>query len=215
MHAQTPFPIETISSAPAIDERRALLMALQAMLDPTMLRVIAALHAGERSMAQLAAELDLPPSFSRGPLGRLIYLELVAVRQEDGRMLCALDSERLHQLNGALQRLSRELLAEPDQRSIAELAPTLDELDRKLLRGFLRGEQLISIPVGPERLQPILRWLVTKFEPGRRYPEREVNAMLGTHHEDFATLRRALVDFRYMDRADQVYWRRDELPTEW
>lgn len=208
-------PMASISSRTAIDERRVLVMSMQAMLDPEMLAVIAALQSGERQLQELAAELQLRPSFSHGPLGRLIFLELVAVRDEEGRLICSLNQKRLRYLNGALQRLSKELFADPGRYAEVEAAQTLDDVDRRILRGYLRGQRLIEIPAGPERQQPILRWLAAKFEPGRRYPEREVNELLKAHHEDFATLRRALVDFRFMDREDGVYWLRDTPPSEW
>lgn len=208
-------PAEPISSLPQIDERRALVMSMQALLDPAMLVVVGALAAGERSMAELAAELKVAPSLSSGPLGRLIFLEIVRVRRDEGRLLCGLNQQRLRFLNAVLGRLSKELFADPGRYAEVEAAETLDEVDRRVLRGYLRGQRLITIPDGPERLQPILRWLVTKFEFGRRYPEREVNEVIKAHHEDFATLRRALVDFRFMQRADGVYWRLETLPTKW
>jgi hypothetical protein len=208
-------PMEPIGSIPQIDERRALVMSMQALLDPAMLRVIAALQAGERPMPELAAELGVQPSLSHGPLGRLIFLEIVAVRRVDGRLLCSINSRRLRYLSGALGRLSRDLFADAGRYAAVEAAPGLDDEDRRVLRGYVRGERLVQIPAGPERLQPVLRWLAARFEPGRRYHEREVNAILGAHHEDFATLRRSLVDYRYMDRTDGYYWLRDSLPHEW
>ena len=45
------------------------------------------------------------------------------------------------------------------------------------------------------------------FEPGHRYPEREVNDVLRTFWADYAALRRYLVDEGFLDRADGVYWR--------
>jgi hypothetical protein len=194
---------------PLLDERRALIMSMQALLDMDALRVVAALAGGERSMAELAAELKIEPSLSRGPLGRLITLQIVALRREGGRMLCFLDKERFRALNGALQRLSKEQLA----REVVE-TPGLAEMredDQSILRNYLRGEQIIELPAGPKRMQALLRWLVQRFEPGRRYPERELNEIIKRHHPDFATLRRELVDAGFMAREREVYWR---LPAE-
>ena len=53
-----------------LDERRVLIMSMQALLDVEVLRVISALINGERSMAELGAELGVELSMSRGPLGR-------------------------------------------------------------------------------------------------------------------------------------------------
>ncbi|MBX0326242.1 DUF2087 domain-containing protein [Oscillochloris sp. ZM17-4] len=200
---------ETFSPFPMLDERRALIMSMQALLDMDALRVVAALSGGERSMADVAAELKIEPSFSRGPLGRLISLQIVAARREGGRMLVMLDKERFKALRGALQRLSKEQLA----REVAE-TPGLAELpedDQRILRSYLRGDQITDLPVGHKRMQALLRWLVERFEVGRRYPERELNAIIKRHHPDFATLRRELIDFKFMARERDVYWR---LPAE-
>ena len=44
-----------------------------------------------------------------------------------------------------------------------------------------------------------------RFEPGRVYSEREVNDVLLGVHEDFAYLRRELVNYRYLEREDGRY----------
>jgi hypothetical protein len=40
-----------------------------------------------------------------------------------------------------------------------------------------------------------------------RYPEREVNGILGGFDDDWATLRRFLVDEGFLSREAGVYWR--------
>jgi hypothetical protein len=54
----------------------------------------------------------------------------------------------------------------------------------------------------------ILRWLATKFQPDVLYSEREVNAIITQAHEDFATLRRDMVDFGFLrrERGGGKYW---------
>jgi hypothetical protein len=70
------------------------------------------------------------------------------------------------------------------------------------------------LKVWPSKLKDqklALAWLATHFEPGRRYHEREVNELLKGLHTfgDWALLRRALFDHRYLEReADgSAYWR--------
>ena len=53
----------------------------------------------------------------------------------------------------------------------------------------------------------MLDWLAQDFEPGERYTERQVNAILARRHPDTATLRRYLVDEDLLDRAGGEYWR--------
>jgi len=57
----------------------------------------------------------------------------------------------------------------------------------------------------------ILEYLATKFEVGREYTEREVNALLNEWHtfQDWALLRRELFEQGYLNRLldGSVYWR--------
>ncbi|HYF77984.1 MAG TPA: DUF2087 domain-containing protein [Symbiobacteriaceae bacterium] len=83
---------------------------------------------------------------------------------------------------------------------------TLDP--EKVVRNFLDTEgRLKQIPVKQAKLQIVLAHLAEQFEPNRRYPESEVNEVLKRFHEDFCTLRRNLVDYRLLDRANGEYWR--------
>lgn len=87
---------------------------------------------------------------------------------------------------------------------------TLDP--EKVIRNFLDAEgRLKQIPVRQTKLQIVLAHLASQFERGRRYPESAVNETLKQFHEDFCTLRRNLVDYRFLGRADGEYWR---LPTD-
>ncbi|HEY3736113.1 MAG TPA: DUF2087 domain-containing protein [Jatrophihabitans sp.] len=79
---------------------------------------------------------------------------------------------------------------------------------RRILRAFIRPDgALRSMPRGGRKRQVVLEELVTVFEPGARYSEREVNAVLRSFHADVAALRRYLVDGELMDRANGQYWR--------
>jgi hypothetical protein len=53
----------------------------------------------------------------------------------------------------------------------------------------------------------VLERLALDFEPGVRYPERDVNEVLRRYHEDYAALRRYLVDEGFLSRERGSYWR--------
>jgi hypothetical protein len=78
---------------------------------------------------------------------------------------------------------------------------------REICERFVDGTKLKVIPAKRINKLAIFDWLARRFEPGRRYSESEVNALLGEAHADFATLRRGLYDERFVDRADGFYWR--------
>ncbi len=84
---------------------------------------------------------------------------------------------------------------------------TPDEVFRdKTLRAFFDGTRLRSIPAKRKARVVVLLELLRRFEPGRTYAEREVNDLLRASHDDVASLRRELVDYRYLERADGRYW---------
>ena len=83
----------------------------------------------------------------------------------------------------------------------------MDAYDRKVLRNFMDGKRLKSIPSQWKKREVILRYLAEQFEWDRRYTEKEVNEILSLTHEDYAALRRYLVDSRHLAREREIYWR--------
>jgi len=79
--------------------------------------------------------------------------------------------------------------------------------EQKILTTFLDGETITQLPAKWKKRMVILRWLVEKLEPGRRYPHAELNAILAKHHPDTATIRREFIVYGLMDREHDVYWR--------
>jgi hypothetical protein len=76
-----------------------------------------------------------------------------------------------------------------------------------VVRRFVRGERLVTIPARRFKRRLVLDWLAQEFEPGRVYPEAVVNTVLGRHHPDYAALRRYMVDEGFMERRHGFYWR--------
>lgn len=80
------------------------------------------------------------------------------------------------------------------------------------LRGFISQGRLLAVPVRQGRRRAVLRHIASRaFEPGRAYPEREVDMALALWHPDVASLRRHLVDEGFMRRQAGIY---ELLPAE-
>ena len=75
------------------------------------------------------------------------------------------------------------------------------------LQVFMRNGRLAQIPVKRAKRLLLLDCLSQSFEPGRRYSEAEVDAVLRALHDDHAALRRYLVDEDFLSRQDGYYWR--------
>jgi hypothetical protein len=84
----------------------------------------------------------------------------------------------------------------------------MDLRDDRVLRNFMTGDgRLHTIPSRHAKRLVVLDHIAQSFEPGRTYPEQEVNAILVRFHPDYAALRRYLVEDQFLTREDAVYWR--------
>jgi alkylated DNA nucleotide flippase Atl1 len=95
-------------------------------------------------------------------------------------------------------------------RSVPRTDP--EQWERRVLATFLVEGRLRQIPARRKKRLVVLRWLADHFRPGERYPEAQVNEILGRYHEDVASLRRWLVDEELMRRQAGLYWRMGTLP---
>jgi hypothetical protein len=75
------------------------------------------------------------------------------------------------------------------------------------LRAFLRDDRIIAMPAKQAKRQLLLDAVAQAFEPGVRYSEAVVSDFLATIHDDYAALRRYLVDSEFLSRDHGVYWR--------
>jgi hypothetical protein len=88
------------------------------------------------------------------------------------------------------------------------LQPKLDEIpvaeQRNILHAFFKegpDGPLKSYPSQNKKKLVVLANLASMFELNKDYPELEVNLKLKSRFEDFATLRRDLVEFGFFDRT--------------
>src|SRR4029079_16994557 len=93
---------------------------------------------------------------------------------------------------GYRRRVTQGQAATERARALADPA-AFDEIAdpavRKVLRAYLVRGRLPVIPRGGTKRSLLLAYLATAFEPGVRYPETEVNAIVGVWHPDVAALR--------------------------
>lgn len=162
------------------------------LADPARLRVVAALALGAGTLEDVAQASGLPLKDVASAARRLARAGLV---HRDGHAL-QLHTERF----GAAARAAAAEAPVPEPLSD-------DPAEDAVLSAFLRAGRLVSIPAQQGKRRVVLGHLVRVFEPGVRYPEREVNALLRAWHPDVAALRRYLVDEGLLTREAGEYWR--------
>lgn len=179
-----------------------LLEFFKVMADEKRLQIVGLLARQDYSVEELATILDLSSATVSHHLRRLQEAGLVQARAAQHYHIYSLRLQALHEMSQKI--LSRDALQETTE----EL--DLDAYDRKVLRDFMEGERLKLIPRQWKKREVILRYLAEQFEWDRRYTEKEVNEILSRTHEDYASLRRYLVDSRRLAREHEVYWRVEE-----
>jgi DNA-binding transcriptional ArsR family regulator len=185
------------------EELQQLLLYLKAIANETRLKLLGLIADQERSVGELAELLNLKePTISH----HLTVLgDLVRMR--------AAGNTHFYRLNGtALQELNKNLLT--PERISHLVQPDVDAADRKVLDAFLEGERLKKIPDHLRKRMVILKWLANQFEEQVTYSEGQVNEMIKRHHPDSATLRRELIEFKFMQRDHGNYWRIPDADRE-
>lgn len=86
-----------------------------------------------------------------------------------------------------------------------------DEEREKVLGNYFKqgiNGPLDVFPSKEKRKYIIAQEIIKHFDIGKVYLEKEINELLKTIHDDFATIRRFLIDYRFMNRSDdgREYW---------
>lgn len=89
-------------------------------------------------------------------------------------------------------------------------AVTQEENEKFIATYFKEGADgpLSEFPGKEKRKIVVLRHLAKRFQPGRRYTERETNAILSAAYHDYVTLRRYMIEYGFLDRTNDCkeYW---------
>lgn len=190
-----------------------LLEFFKVLADENRLRMIGLLSEREYTVGELSAVLEITEPTTSHHLSKLRAAGLVTLRSDGTFRHYRLDERTLQRYKQAVMGLEQ---IRPPERP-APLADDhqwvdalgLDDESRKVLVDYTSGQRLKSIPTKLKKLQVVLAWLATRFETERLYSEAEVNAILREHHEDYARLRRELIEAGYLarERDGRHYWR--------
>jgi hypothetical protein len=165
---------------------------LSALAEEARLRVFAAVVLGCRTTAAVVERTAVK---ERDALQALVSLESAGLvrRAADGWAACP-------------EVLREAVIAGVEPRTYVDHG-TSDATTAAVLRVFMPHGRLERMPSSRSKRLVVLDQVVRVFEPGVRYPERDVNALLKAFHPDYVTIRRHLVDEAFLAREAGVYWR--------
>lgn len=176
----------------------ALLPLLKLLANETRLRIIGIVAESEQSVGALARRLQLTEATMSHHLSKLADAGLLTMRAEGTTHYFRLDPEALQAINKGLLRPARLLRAPPSAAGTSAEA--------RVLRTFVADGRILKMPLAEGKRLVVLRWVLDQLED-RRYSEREISERLKRFFDDYATLRRELVNHRLMKREDGIYWK--------
>ena len=165
------------------------------LAEESRLKVVAAIVLGAKTETDVSAATGLTSKTVRKALDRLARGGLVETTPDGGLRVAADRFQEAAQRAAASRRGPR-----PE-----DLGATADQA--QVLRNYLVDGRLTHIPASRSKRLVVLDFLAGQFEPGRTYPEEQVNYVLGRFHVDYAALRRYLVEEELLERRDGFYWR--------
>ncbi len=161
------------------------------LAEPDRLRVYAAVVLGAGTPDEASSATGLPVRDTERALRRLVRGRLV--RGAGGRLTAEAGVFK-EAVRARLPAVTHEPLdADPRRDAV--------------LRAFMVNGRLVRLPAARGKRRIILEHVAAVFEPGVKYPEATVNGIMRAWYEDYAALRRYLVDEGLLARENGVYWR--------
>jgi len=197
------YDVEVLRSTPV--GRSELRARLNALADDTRLRILELLvQQDELSAQDIIASLDLSQSSVSRHLKQLVGMGYLYERRGEGaNKTYRLSSFYINRTANALNKL----VSSEEKEAVAQVST----LPKELRRFLDKSDKLTTWPVAKQQDKLlILEYLAGFFEAGRVYSEKEINELLLAHSvgKDAAALRRALHEYRFMNRTNNgaEYW---------
>ena len=164
------------------------LALLKLLADETRLRIINILAEGDSYVELIASKLELTPATVCYHLKKMEATGMVRCSRSQFYIIYSLNKD-------VFDRPLRELVITKDTTADREAA-----YEREVIANFFKYGRLTRLPAQRKKQEIILREIARRFEPGRDYPEPEVNAIISEVYDDYCTVRREMIGCGLMTR---------------
>jgi predicted transcriptional regulator len=176
-----------------------LLTFFKALSNANRLKIIGLLANQPTTVEKLASQLNLSAPTVSHHLARLSDAGLVTAKAEGYYSVYSLQTD-------VLETMSKKMLARENLPTLAEDVD-VDAYNRKVINEFTNPDGTIkAFPAQRKKMDVLLEYVVKSVEKDKRYTEKQINEVLKTYNEDYVTLRRELIDIKYMARQNGEYW---------
>ncbi len=170
------------------------LALLKLLADETRLQILNILLKEDSYVEKLACELSLTPATVCYHLKKMESAGVVNCSRSQFYMI--------YSVNRAIfDKPLYELIKKDDA-----VVDTEEKYKKEVLSHFFRYGKLTHLPTQRKKREIVLCEIAGRFEPGRRYTEKEVNEIIHAIHDDHCTVRREMIACGRMAREREMYW---------
>lgn len=175
------------------------LKLFKGLADRSRLQILKSLLEEDMYVERLAQRLELTPATVSFHLKKLMDAGAVSSRREQYYTMYSINKE-------VFQCRILDILGEKS--SDAQRQQEREARYRqRVLDSFFEYGRLKSIPAQRKKERICLEEIAKELEPGRPYPERELNQVLLRFHQDYCTLRRDMISEGILRREEGLYTR--------
>lgn len=134
-------------------------------------------------------------------------------KAKQAKMYLALYTMAMEDAGKDKNRKEDFIMVHDSARQLDERYVTTESEKEKIADTFFLSRaplKLISLPAREKKKVVVLGIIANQFAPRTIYAEKDVNATLGDIYDDYASLRRYLIEYGFLDRKSDCseYWRK-------
>lgn len=146
---------------------------------------------------ELASILNLTPATISHHLTMMIDSGLILIKKES--------YSNSYQINKEIANKNLIDLAYVGNNKIENKTDD-DAFKNKVIYNFFNNGRLIKYPSQKKKQAIVLEKISENLDPDKKYSEKELSIFLYEYYDDFATLRRGMVEHKIMNRENGFYY---------
>ncbi|WP_294343376.1 DUF2087 domain-containing protein [uncultured Clostridium sp.] len=132
-------------------------------------------------------------------------------KEKQGRLFLAMMDMISNDTNRKLTKLDKEELCDAHKTAttIDDRYNITDKERKDVIKNYFdENGALKSYPAKEKKKVIVLAEIVKNFTTGKKYSEKEINRILKRVHEDYVTIRRAMIEYGFLERSNDCsnYW---------
>jgi predicted transcriptional regulator len=171
---------------------------MKALSDPSRLMVMNSLMKKSQYVEELSERLGLAPSTISFHLKKLEEADLVAREKDQYYVMFHANHSIFSMTLNELTRFNNIEKFIQDER--------IEQYREKVVRTFFKKNKLVQIPAQYKKRVIILKEMLKRFQPGKKYSEQAVNDLISQMYNDHCLIRREMIDAGIMKRENNEYW---------